>query len=284
MKNIEKTEKTEKTEKETKKSRKIIDVHAHVFPDKIALRAVDNVATYYSIHMAGNGTLSGLFEGSKNLDAHFVICNAALKAGNVRHGNDFLMECTMALPDKLVYLGSVHPDMGEKEMCLELEYIKENGGRGLKLHPDFQHFKIEDPKMFPVYAEASKIGLPILFHVGDEKTDNSTPKAVRFVADKFPDLEIIAAHMGGWTAWDEAEEYLFGSRVYMDTSDALLILPEERMVDMINRHGSEKIMFGSDFPLKSTFDAYEEFDMLPLSEIQKENIYHKTAEKLFKIQ
>ena len=84
-------------------------------------------------------------------------------------------------------------------------------------------------------------------------------------------------------AWDEAEEYLFGSRVYMDTSDALLRLTPERVYEMINRHGSDKIMFGSDFPLKGTADAFEEFDKLPLTEAQKEDIYHLTAEKLFKM-
>lgn len=267
----------------SEKNRKIIDVHTHVFPDKIALRAVDNVANYYSIHMSGNGTLFGLLDGAETLDARFVISNAALKAENVRRGNDFLIECTKSLPERLVYLGSVHPDMEEKEMCKELEYIKENDGRGIKLHPDFQHFKIEDPMMFSVYKEAERLGLPILFHVGDENTVNSTPKAVRFVADKFPDLEIIAAHMGGYMAWDDAEEYLIGSRVYMDTSDALLVLSPERVYNMINRHSADRIMFGSDFPLKSTFDAYVEFDGLPLSDSQKEQIYYKTAEAVFKI-
>lgn len=263
--------------------RKIIDVHTHVFPDKIAMHAVENVSNYYGVEMDENGTVDGLFEGALGFDASFVICNAATKAENVRHGNDFLFECATRFPTKVIPLGSVHQDMDEKSMRLELEYIKSKGGKGLKLHPDFQHFKIEDPKMFPIYEAAVEFGLPILFHVGDKKTVNSTPKAVRFIADKFPELEIIAAHMGGWVAWDEAEEYLVGSRVYMDTSDALLVLSNERVVDMINRHGADKIMFGSDFPLMSTRKAYNAFEALSLSENQKEQIYHLTAEKLFKI-
>ncbi len=263
--------------------RKIIDVHTHVFPEKIAMRAVANVGDYYSINMGENGTLDGLMKSAMELDASFVVSNAALKVENVRHGNDFLFECAKANPDKVFPLGSVHQDMNISEICTELEYIKENGGRGLKLHPDFQHFKIEDPKMFPIYEGAQSLRLPILFHVGDENTLNSTPKAVRFIADKYPDLEIIAAHMGGYMAWDEAEEYLVGSRVYMDTSDSLLVLPEERVFRMINNHGADRIMFGSDFPLKGTYNAYVEFDSLPLTSEQKEQIYHKTAEKLFDI-
>ncbi len=263
--------------------RKIIDVHTHVFPDKIAMRAVANVGNYYSIKMDENGTSSGLVQGAKDLNARFVISSAALKVENVRHGNDFLFKCASDSMGKMVALGSVHQDMDIKNMCNELEYIKECGGRGLKLHPDFQHFKIEDPKMFPIYEAASELGLPILFHVGDENTVNSTPKAVRLVADKFPDLEVIAAHMGGYMAWDEAEDCLFGSRVYMDTSDALLVLSEERVLKQIDRHGADRIMFGSDFPLKSTRTAFTEFDKLPLSEEQKEQIYHLTAEKLFKM-
>ncbi len=263
--------------------RKIIDVHVHVFPEKLAAKAVFNVGNYYTVNMTGNGTVEGVFAGSKDLDAYFVVCNAATKAENVRHGNDFLFECANRFSDRMVFLGSVHQDMDEKSMRAELEYLKEKGAKGLKLHPDFQNFKIEDPKMFPIYKAAAEYEMPVLLHVGDEKTVNSTPKAVRFIADKFPDLEIIASHMGGWMAWDEADEYLIGSRVYMDTSDASMVLPAERIVNMINRHGADRIMFGSDFPVINTHDAFVEFDKLPLSEEQKEQIYHLTAEKLFKI-
>ena len=261
--------------------RKIIDVHTHIFPDKIAMRAVSNVGNYYGINMGENGTALGLFESARDLEARFVVSSAALKVENVRHGNDFLLTCAAANKDKMVALGSVHQDMGFKSMISELEYLKENGARGLKLHPDFQNFKIEDPKMFPIYEAAQSLKLPILFHVGDENTVNSTPKALRFVADKFPDLDIIAAHMGGYMAWDEADEYLIGSRVYMDTSDALLVLSKERVTEQINRHGADRIMFGSDFPLKGTYNAFVEFDSLAITEEQKEQIYHKTAEKLF---
>jgi predicted TIM-barrel fold metal-dependent hydrolase len=251
--------------------RKIIDVHTHVFPEKIAMRAVSNVGNYYSIEMGENGTAEGLIKSAFDLDAKFVISSAALKVENVRHGNDFLFECVKSYPERFIPLGSVHQDMEYDDIKNELEYIKSKGGRGLKLHPDFQNFKIEDTKMFGIYQLASDLALPILFHVGDENTVNSTPKALRFVADKFPDLEIIAAHMGGYRAWDESDEYLVGSRVYMDTSDALLVLSPERVFDMINRHGADKVMFGSDFPLKGTYNAYEEFDRLPLSKEQKEN-------------
>jgi predicted TIM-barrel fold metal-dependent hydrolase len=262
---------------------KIIDMHAHVFPEKIAMRAVSNVGTYYGIEMSGNGTLDGLFQSAGDLDASFVISNAALKPENVRHGNEFLFDCVKKFPQKLIALGSVHPDMDINSVCKEMEFIKENDGRGIKLHPDFQHFKIEDKKLFPVYEAAQSMNLPILMHMGDENTDNSTPKGLRFIADKYPDLEIIAAHMGGWMAWEESDEYLVGSRVYMDTSDALFVLPSERVFEMIEKHGSEKIMFGSDFPFRLTGVAYNEMEALPLTNEQKENIYHKTAEKLFKI-
>ena len=266
------------------KSRKIIDMHAHVFPEKIASRAVSNVGTYYGIEMDGNGTVQGLFNSAETLDAFFVISGAALKVENVRHGNEFLFECVKSYPEKLIALGSVHQDMDIKSICSEFEYVKENGGRGIKLHPDFQHFKIEDEKMFPIYEAAQSIGLPILMHMGDDKTVNSTPKALRFIADKFPELELIAAHMGGWMAWNEADEYLVGSRVYMDTSDALFVLPAERVYDMINRHGADKVMFGSDFPFRRTYQSFLEIDALPLTEEQKESLYLNTAKKVFKIQ
>ncbi|MBQ7647056.1 MAG: amidohydrolase [Clostridia bacterium] len=260
---------------------KIIDVHTHVFPDKLADRASHNIGAYYSIKMSCNGSIASLLDNAKDFtNIRFVISSAALKEENVRHGNDFLLAAAEA-DKRFIPLGSVYPYMPTSEAIKQLVYIKEHGAKGIKLHPDFQRFEIDMESMTDVYKACAELKLPILFHVGDENSDASSPKRLYNVMNKVPDLVAISAHMGGYQAWDEAEEILYGTNVYMDTSDALLCLPPERVMRQIERQGADKIMFGSDYPLRSTKEAFDLFQILPLTDEQKEQIYYKTAEKVF---
>lgn len=260
-------------------ARKIIDTHVHVFPDKVAQRATDNVGSYYGIDMECNGTVSMLLEKARPLNVeYFIISSAAMKPENVVNGNNRILE-EAAQNSKFIPLCSIHP-LGEN-MEDELFRIKQSKAKGLKLHPDFQHFDIDMPEMIPLYKVAAELNLPILFHVGDENSDASSPTRLYNVINKVPNLKAIAAHMGGYCAWDESEEVLYGTNIYMDTSDALPILSEERVLEQIRKHGVDKIMFGSDYPLRSTYEAYKLFDKLPLAEEEKEKIYYLNAKQLF---
>ncbi|HBL84751.1 MAG: hypothetical protein A2Y17_01825 [Clostridiales bacterium GWF2_38_85] len=263
-------------------SRKIIDTHVHVFPDKVAQRATDTVGNYYGINMECNGTVNMLLEKAKIIDVkYFIISSAALKPENVASGNNRILEEAKLNP-KFIPLCSIHP-LGEN-MEAELVRIKAEGAKGLKLHPDFQHFNIDMPEMLPLYKIAAELGLPILFHVGDENTDASSPTRLYNVINKVPELTVIAAHMGGYRAWGEAEKVLYGTNVYMDTSDALPLLSEEHVLNQIRCHGVDRIMFGSDYPLRSTYEAFILFDRLALNEEEKNKIYYANAKHLFNLE
>ncbi|HPE95199.1 MAG TPA: amidohydrolase family protein, partial [Bacillota bacterium] len=229
--------------------------------------------------MECNGTVSMLLDSAAGLDVeYFCISSAATNPLHVRKGNDTIL--SLARDNKrFIPLCSFHPDATDTEK--ELEYIKENGAKGIKLHADFQKFVIDRPDIIHYYRLAAQLGLPILFHIGDENTDNTSPARLYNIIDKVPELKAIAAHMGGYKAWDEAENILYGTPVYMDTSDALVCLPPERVLAQIRRHGTKRIMFGSDYPLRSTRSAFEVFDKLPLTEQEKEQIYRLTALDLF---
>ncbi len=260
--------------------RRIIDVHTHVFPDKIAQRAADNVANYYDLVMEADGTVAGLLAGAQGLDARFVISSAALKPEHVVTGNDFLLAAAAA-EERFVPLASVHPDMGISAAVDELERVKACGARGVKLHPDFQRFVVDREDIFPIYEACAELGLPILFHVGDRNSDASSPARVRHIADRVPELKVIAAHMCGYSVWDEAERELIGTPVYTDTSDALIGLPPERVYALIEKHGLDRVMFGSDYPLRTTRSAYDALMKLPFDEAEREQICRKTASGLF---
>lgn len=254
---------------------KVIDVHAHVFPDAVAQKAVDNLRTYYSYTMHGNGKFDDLKASAEEAGIEkLVIHSTATKPYQVEDVNNFT---SSLIGENVIGFGSVHPDYPEKEK--EIERIISLGLKGIKLHPDFQKFNIDDEKMFPVYEYLSG-KLPILFHVGDINSDCSNPRRLAKVVDMFPHLTVIAAHLGGYSQWDEAEEYLIGKDIYIDTSSTFRALSDERIERIIKKHDINKVLFGTDYPLERHKGTVEHTLRLNLSDDAKKKILYTNAYNL----
>lgn len=261
---------------------KIIDTHVHVFPQKVAIRAADNIVDYYSLSRQGDGTVEGLLAGSSNHpEMKFVISSATLNPAKPTVGDDYMLEVAASDPARYIPLCSFHPAMGVEASVAELERCFGLGAKGVKIHSDFQKFFVDDEIPMEVYRYVASKGKPIIFHVGDPNTDFSTPKRVRRILETIPDLTIIAAHMCGYRVWDQAKKYLIGTPVYTDTSEALLGMSPAELTDLIRLHGVEKVMFGSDYPLWNPNFAFDQINALHLTDEEKEMIFHITAEKVF---
>ncbi len=262
--------------KENNKYR-IIDMHAHIFPDKIAEKAVASIGRYYHVSMYGPGTVSGLLEsGSKIGVERYVVHSSATTVEQVRPINDYIFQVQSSQPE-LVGFGTLHPDLEDPDS--EVERILSFGLHGIKLHPEFQGFSIDDETMLPVY-KAVEGRLPVLIHMGDENKDSSSPVRLAGILEQFPGLVVIAAHFGGYRMWDEASEYLIGKNLYMDTSSALAFLPAEKAVEMIRRHGADKMLFGSDYPMWDHADELERFLRLDLTEEERRMILYDNGQRL----
>ena len=264
-------------------NREIIDVHTHIWPDKIAVRAADNIVNYYGLPRQGDGSMAGIFEGAKEFsNIRFVISSATLKPDteHAQVGNNFIVE-TSKKDNRFIPLCSFHPMMGFDAAIAELERAKSIGAKGVKIHSDFQRFFVDDANAIEIYKECARLKLPILFHVGDKNTDFSTPRRMRNVMEKLPELTIIAAHMCGYSVWEEAEEVLIGSPVYTDTSEALLGMDESGLYRLVEKHGIDKVLFGSDYPLWNTDFAFSQIEKCGFSEEEKEKIYSGNAKKVF---
>ena len=260
----------------------IIDTHVHVFPEKVALRAADNITNYYSIPRQGDGTVEGLLAGASNHpEMRFVISSATLNPAKPTVGDDYMLEVAASDPARYIPLCSFHPAMGVEASVAELERCFDLGAKGVKIHSDFQRFFVDDEIPMEVYRYIASKGKPIIFHVGDPNTDFSTPKRVRRILETIPDLTIIAAHRCGYHVWEDARKYLIGTPVYTDTSEALLGMSAPALAELIRLHGVEKVMFGSDYPLWNPNFAFEQINALPLTEEEKAMIFHITAEKVF---
>ena len=139
---------------------------------------------------------------------------------------------------------------------------------------------MDDEKMDKIYDAAGKQGLVVLAHAGDYRFDFSSPKRIANVIKKHPDLKFVAAHFGGYTEWDKSEEFLVGKNVFFDTSSTLFKLPIEKAMQMIKKHGVEKFLFGTDYPMWNHKEEFERFSKLPLSEEEKQMILYKNAANL----
>lgn len=261
------------------KTKKLIDFHTHIWPDAISQRAATSIGAYYNIPIEGDGTASMLTSHVPDgWDVRFVISSATLKPKNAQTGNDFLLKCAEN-DSRFIPFSSVHPDMGELECARELERTKALGAKGIKLHPDFQHIFIDGEYMDSIYRCCCELELPVLFHVGDRNTQYTTPDRLYRVMDKFPSLKAVAAHMGGYSVWEEAEKYLIGTNVFMDSSETFQYMPAEKVYELIKAHGVDKVFFGSDFPVRCTDTEFADFKKLPFTEAEKEQMYHLNAER-----
>lgn len=256
----------------------IIDAHAHIFPDKIAAKAAEGIGSFYGIKITFDGTVSSLLDINSKAGVDMALVQSVATVPEQVHNiNNFISEQVKLHPDKLVGFGALHPDFPDIEA--ETDRIISLGLKGIKLHPDFQRFDLDDPKAFPIY-EAAEGRLPILFHVGDSRYDYSAPQRLFNVMKRFPKLTVIGAHLAGWTKWDEAADIFAGSGIYADCSSSLYALEPEHAAELIRNIGTKRVMFGTDYPMWSADEELERFRRLPLTQEEQEDILYLNAARL----
>ena len=256
---------------------KIIDAHTHIFPQKISQKAVDSIGKFYGLSMSYNGLADTLIKSGETIGvSKYLVCSTATKPEQVESINDFIYE-ECKLHSEFVGFATLHPDFDDVDA--EFERILKRGYKGIKLHPDFQEFNIDDEKAFKIYERAQKAGLFILFHTGDNRYDFSAPKRLANVCEKFPDLKCIAAHFGGYRRWDEAYEYYKDyENIYMDTSSSLFMLKKDKVFKFFERYGIERFFFGTDFPMWTHKEEYDNIISLGLSREDTQKIFYDNFE------
>lgn len=260
---------------------KIADSHAHIFPIQLAEKATHSISHFYEIPMTNVASVDVLLAEEKKAGIDVtLVCNSAVSASQVTSINHFIAtEC--ALHPEFVGLGSVFPGMDGWEQ--ELDYICDTGLRGIKIHSDFQKVNIDDPCAIELYRECARRGLVVLFHMGDDRYDYSHPRRLLNLKRQVPDLVAIAAHFGGYQAWDEVLELPIPDGIYYDTSSSLMFLSADKAKALIDKFGSHRFLFGTDFPMWTPKIEVDRFLRCPLglSQGEKEGILYNNFAKLF---
>lgn len=259
----------------------IFDFHTHIYPQKIAAKAVTSVGEFYSLDMTGEGTSENLIKaGSKCGVTGYLVHSVAVTKAHVRTINDFIAsECEKHT--ELYGFGTMHIDFEDKEA--EIDRLTDKGLLGVKIHPDTQKFNMDDERLFGMYDYLSQKKLPILIHCGDYRYDYSHPERLKKVLKNFPKLTVIGAHFGGWSVFDLAYEFLKDENCYLDTSSSFAMLGLERSEELIKLYGAERMVFGTDYPMWDTKKELDGLLSMKLSNEEFELILHKNAEKILGI-
>ncbi len=201
-----------------------------------------------------------------------------------------------ALPDpahgprgRLIPFASLNP-FTVNDLALELErLVKEHGFRGFKVYPVYQHHYVNDIRMYPLYAKAQTLGVPMLVHTGSSvfkgaRIKYGDPLHLDDVATDFPDLTILMAHSGRPFWYPQAFWMARQHRnVYLEVSG----LPGKKLLEYFPEleRLADKVVYGSDWPgnpyLRRNVDAIL---ALPLRDATKEKILWKNAAKILDVE
>jgi predicted TIM-barrel fold metal-dependent hydrolase len=263
----------------------IIDAHAHVWPDKIAEIALSaSTDRLDNLSARGDGTVGGL---SADMAASGVEMSCCLGIANLaRHVdsvNRFVAELST---DTRFGFGTVHVDLPVAD---NLASLKRHGIRAVKIHPLFQNFALDDPRLWEIF-EAFGDEIAVITHVGEGGTPEanrlSSPRMIADIARQFPQLRLMACHFGGYKILDDAEEMLSGADVILETSwpPSLKTLQPDRVRRLIRNHGAERIVFGSDWPMTSPAEEIAAIQALGLTDDETKKVLGGTLARVLGIE
>lgn len=262
----------------------LIDFHTHAFPERIAARAVEKLA-YESggLDPQTRGTPASLKEEMVRDGVDIsVVLSIATNPKQQTNVNNFAME--MDKDPALVAFGSIHPDA--PNALEELERIKAAGLKGVKLHSEYQQFYADDERMKPIYKKISALGLITVFHAGRDygfgPPYHCMPEHL-LRALKWFDSPVVAAHWGGEGCGQEVLEKVCGENLWFDLSFGYCAMPRPIAQAIIDRHGPEKLLFGSDMPWHRPQWELRLLNSLDISAGDREKILFRNAMQLLNL-
>ncbi len=210
--------------------------------------------------------------------------------------NDLVGAIVRKHPKRFAFFAGVDPWKGAAAVSELERAVRELGAIGAKFHPSLQDFYPSDERHFDLWAKATELGIPCLFHTGTSgigagtpggqgiKLDPARPIHLDVVAARFPELRIIAAHFGWpWHA-ELIAIALHKTNVFIELSGWSPRYYPEELIQEIGGRLQDRALFGSDYPFIKPARVLEEMDALPLKPEAKVKILRENAAKLLKLE
>lgn len=261
----------------------LIDFHTHAFPPQIAGAALQKLSE------AAGGLLPNTAGTVDSLKDHMsragvdiaVVLSIATNPAQQRKVNDFAIAVNR--DPALFAFGSVHPEAPDAPA--ELERLKEAGIKGIKFHPEYQHFYADEERMKPIYRKISQLGLLTLFHAGQDigfpPPFHAMPHHLKG-ALRWLDTPVIAAHWGGMGCSEAVLETLCGENLYFDLSFGYGVIPKPLAQKIIDVHTPDRLLFGSDLPWHTPAMERRLLETLDLSPSDRDKISFRNALQLLR--
>lgn len=282
----------------------VIDIHTHIFPDKIAAEVIEKLSRISRAKYFSDGTLNGLLNSMEKSGVDIsVVLPVATAPRQVVKINDFAAQINEKFSaQEIIYFAAMHPDF--EDFRAELSRVKSLGLKGIKIHPIYQGENLDGKKFLQILYRAAELDLIVVTHagldIGFPGVVQCSPKMARNVIKEIGDFKFILAHMGGWKNWDEVLTELAGTNIFLDTAfstgtiparsdfvwkaEDLNLLDAEEFLKLVKAFGAEKILFGTDSPWSSQKESIDFIKNLPLTDAEKNKILGTNAEKLLKLE
>ena len=245
-----------------------IDVHVHVEQDGHGHNALDDElldasAAYFKSVDNRTPTVDDLARVYRELGMAAVVftVDASTNLGHPPVSSEQIAEDCMRHNDVLIPFGSVDPLRGADAVEQAARLVEEHGVRGFKFHPSLQGFAPDDPAFTPLWGRLQELGVPALFHTGQNgigaglpggrgiRLRLSNPLLLDDVAAAFPQLTVILAHPSvPWQA-EAISMATHKANVYIDLSGWRPKYFPPELVQAAKRQLRTKVLFGSDYPL-----------------------------------
>ncbi len=269
---------------------KVIDIHTHVFPEAIADKTIAALSQRAGSKAYTNGKIDGLLA---SMNSSGIACSVIAPVVTAPKQFDSINRFASEINEKyaedvreglprLISLGGIHPD--SEDYKAQLKTIKSMGFKGIKLHPDYQGVFFDDIRYKRIVSYATELDMFILVHAGVDiglpEPVHCTPKMALDVVKETACSKLILAHFGGFRLWDDVEELLATKDVYMDMAFVAGYIDEEQFCRIVRKHGSQKILFGSDSPWAGQLETVEWLKRVSLTDEEKENILWKNSHNM----
>ena len=261
----------------------IIDFHTHAFPGNLAERAITRLEEMGGIKAKHRGTIDSLIKSMDDAGIDVsVICSIATKPSQF---DSILKWSKQIVSKRIIPFPSVHPE--DPDPAEKIKIIHHEGFKGIKLHPYFQEFTIDEERLFPLYEACTKHRLILVSHTGFDiafpRDRIADPEKIVYITSRFPDLLFVSTHLGGWHDWDEVEKHLAGKPRYIEISFSLEEMPRSKAKKMIAAHMPGYLFFGTDSPWTDQKQAVKLLKSLDLDPKLEEDIFYNNAAKLLGI-
>lgn len=241
--------------------------HAHVFPQGFRDRG-------------GVGDLLGVMEKTGISRA---VCFAPFHAFESCENPNRWLAREIAPHKELTGFGVV--DTAADDIASQVEEIADLGFPGIKMHPQFQKFRVDGDAAKRVYEKAEALGLFVSFHSGIHWHRIKDSELLLFdeVSHFFPGLRFSLEHVGGYCFFNEAVAVLLNNKnvyagltsVFDDDMNRLWYLSPDKMRDLLHLVGARRCVFGLDFPYnqeEKIASAIEHVMSLPIADEDKQGI------------